>query len=144
MIETADILKSVSTMALATADLQGNPHTAPVYFVDDEEMCLYFFSDEDSRHSQHITQNPKAAAAIYPECQGWRDIKGLQLRGEVNLVESATEWQTAWARYQQKFPFVRSMKAVVAQNQLFVFVPLWIRLLDNSKGFGYKKEWNIS
>ena len=51
-------------------------------------LHLYFFSDVESQHSQHIAQNPKTAAAIYPECQGWRDIKGLQLRGDARLVES--------------------------------------------------------
>jgi uncharacterized protein YhbP (UPF0306 family) len=142
-LELTPLLK-ISTMTLSTSDLQGNPHAAPVYFVHDEGMQLYFFSDEDSQHSQHIAQNPKAAAAIYPECQGWRDIRGLQLRGEVRLVESTDEWDSAWKKYQQKFPFVRSLKAVVVQNRLYVFIPSWIRLLDNSQGFGYKKEWNLS
>ena len=139
-----ELLESISTMTLATTDQQGNPHAASVYFVSvDIEGCshLYFFSAEHSQHSQHIAQNPKTAAAIYPECQGWRDIRGLQLRGETRLVESTTEWDSAWAHYQGKFPFVRAMKKVIAQNRLYVFSPNWIRLLDNSQGFGYKKEW---
>jgi uncharacterized protein YhbP (UPF0306 family) len=139
-----ELLASISTMTLATADLQGNPHAASVYFVAvDNEGCwkFYFFSDQQSQHSNHIDQNPKTAAAIYPECQGWRDIKGLQLRGETYWVESDAEWDSAWRHYQDKFRFVRSMKTVVAQNRLYVFTPNWIRLLDNSQGFGYKKEW---
>ena len=141
---SVSLLKSVSTMTLATTDLLGNPHATAVYFVHDEEMDLYFFSDEHSLHCQHITQNPKAAAAIYPKCQGWRDIKGLQLRGKVHRVESANQWDTAWALYQRKFPFVESLKAVVAQNQLYVFIPGWVRLVDNAQGFGYKKERDLS
>ena len=131
-------------MTLATADLQGNPHAAPVYFaaVDTEGYWkIYFFSDEHSQHSCHIGQNPKTAAAIYPECRGWQDIKGLQLYGETCLVEADVEWDSAWRHYQDKFRFVHSMKTVVAQNQLYVFTPNWIRFLDNSQGFGYKKEW---
>jgi uncharacterized protein YhbP (UPF0306 family) len=139
----ADLLK-VSTMTLATADPKGNPHAAPVYFAADAEMRLYFFSESKSQHSRDIAQNPKAAAAIYPECEGWRGIKGLQLRGTVRLVEAAQEWDSAWARYQVKFPFVRALKAVVAQNQLYVFIPNWLRLVDNSQGFGFKKEWTLS
>ena len=140
-----ELLESISTMTLATADLVGNPHAASVYFVAvDTKGCwkIYFFSDEQSLHSCHIDQNPKTAAAIYPECQGWRDIKGLQLRGETYLVESEAEWDPAWQHYQNKFRFVRSMKTAVAQNRLYVFTPNWIRLLDNSMGFGYKKEWS--
>ncbi len=139
----ADLL-DVPTMTLATTDPGGIPHAAPVYFVsvDSEQFLhLYFFSDEDSQHSQHIAQKPQAAAAIYPECRGWQDIRGLQLRGEACLVESKVKWDSAWEQYQIKFPFVRSLKAVVAQNQMYTFIPSWIRLVDNSKGFGYKKEW---
>jgi len=139
-----ELLASISTMTLATADLQGNPHAASVYFVvvdTRESWQLYFFSDEHSQHSSHIDQNPKTAVAIYPESKGWRDIKGLQMRGETYWVGSGAEWDSAWRHYQDKFRFVDSMKTAVAQNRLYVFIPKWIRLLDNSKRFGYKKEW---
>jgi len=138
-----ELIESVSAMTLATTDERGNPHATPVYFVADEDFHLYFFSEIKSIHCQHVAQNPHAAAAIYPESQGWRDIRGLQLRGEVRLVESTQEWNSAWARYQGKFPFVRALKAVVAQNHLYVFIPSWIRLVDNAQGFGYKQEWSL-
>jgi len=143
--ELSALLK-VSTMTLATVDSTGYPHAAPVYFAAvgmEEDLRLYFFSDADSAHSRHIAQNPKAAAAIYPQCEGWRDIRGLQLHGEARLVESTGEWQAAWERYQAKFPFVRSLRAVVAQNQLYVFIPGWVRLVDNSQGLGFKMEYRI-
>ncbi len=130
-------------MTLATIDPEGNPHAAPVYFVADDEMRCYFFSERKSQHSQQIANNPKVAAAIYPECEGWQGIKGLQLRGEVCLVESSQAWDSAWGFYQVKFPFVRALKAVVAKNKLYIFIPSWIRLVDNSQGFGFKKEWNL-
>ena len=130
-------------MTLATTDPEGNPHAAPVYFVADDELRLYFFSEAKSQHSQNVAQNPQIAAAIYPECEGWQGIKGLQLRGKISIVESPQEWDSTWERYQVKFPFVRALKAVVAKNQLYVFIPSWIRLVYNSQGFGYKKEWNL-
>jgi uncharacterized protein YhbP (UPF0306 family) len=136
-----ELLENVSTMTLATTGPEGNPHAAPVYFVADGDMRLYFFSEVKSQHSQHLARDSKAAAAIYPECEGWRGIKGLQLHGKVRLVETPEEWNSAWARYRVKFPFVRSLKTVVAKNQLYAFIPHWIRLVDNSRGFGYKKEW---
>ena len=138
-----ELLASISTLTLATADLQGSPHATSVYFaaVYTRSWKLYFFSDEHSQHCNHIDQNPKTAVAIYPESKDWRDIKGLQMRGETYLVETKNEWDTAWRHYQDKFRFVRSMKTIVAQNRLYVFIPNWIRLLDNSQGFGYNKEW---
>jgi len=143
MERVTELLNTVAAMTLATTKPEATPHAAPVYFVSDEELNLYFFSDPKSLHSQHITQNPQVAAAIYPECERWRDIRGLQLHGVVNLVKSPEVWQSSWNLYQSKFPFVRALKAAVAKNQMYVFVPRWIRLVDNSQGFGYKKEWTL-
>ena len=68
----ADLLK-LSTMTLATSDQQGNPHAAPVYFVSldiNQPLKLYFFSEQDSKHAQHIARNPITAAARR-RIQGW-------------------------------------------------------------------------
>ena len=81
--------------------------------------------------------------AIYPECRGWQDIRGLQLHGEACPVTSGPEWETAWKLYAAKFPFVAALKAIVARNQLYVFTPRWIRLVDNRRGFGFKQEWDL-
>lgn len=131
----------LSTMTLATTGTDGDPHAADVYFAADEELNLYFFSDPVSQHGVDIARNVSAAVTIHPECQGWEGIYGLQLRGEVRRVKPDMEWDLAWKRYVAKFPFVSELKAVVEQNQLFVFHPHWIRLVDNRRGFGYKEEW---
>ena len=136
-------LLSVSTMTLATTGSSGETHAAPVYFVADEELKLYFFSAPDSQHGQDITHNPFAAVAFYPECQGWEDIRGLQMRGEVRVVEPGPQWEAAWERYAAKFPFASQLKDIVAQNMLYVFLPDWIRLVDNRQGFGFKQEWTL-
>jgi uncharacterized protein YhbP (UPF0306 family) len=100
---------------------------------------LYFFSEETSQHSQDVAQDPRAAAAIYPECHDWREIRGLQLRGNVRRVDRGPEWEAAWALYAAKFPFVGELKDAVARNTLYVFEPNWVRLVDNRKGFGFKE-----
>ena len=135
-------LLTVSSMTLATCSPDGEPHAAPVYFAAAhlEPLQLYFFSDEDSQHARDLAQDPRAAAALYPETSGWRDIRGLQLRGLVTPVPQGPEWQTAWELYQAKFPFVSGLRAVVTRNQLYVFVPRWLRRLDNRLGLGYKEE----
>jgi len=138
-----ELAESVSTMTLATTGADSFPYATPVYFASDECLNLYFFSEPTSLHSQHSAQNPQAAAAIYPPCQGWRDIRGLQLRGTVHLVESGECWDQAWNLYVAKFPFVRHLKAVVAKGHMYSFIPIWIRLVDNAQGFGYKEEFHI-
>ena len=40
-------------------------------------------------------------------------------------------------------PFVAALKPLIARNQLYVFTPTWLRLVDNRRGFGYKQEWTL-
>ncbi len=142
MNEAIRELLSLSTMTLATSGLNGEPHAAAVYFVA-EELNLYFFSDGNSQHSQDLRENPRAAVAIYPEVWEWRDIRGIQMRGQVRTIAHGLEWQRIWEKYQQKFPFVKHLKAVVARNQLYGFQPAWLRWIDNRYGLGYKQEWTL-
>ena len=134
------LLHTVTTMTLATSD-GVHPHAAPVYFAASPDLDLYFFSDRDSLHSRQVRQDPQAAAAIYPDCQGWQDIRGLQIHGGICLVESPEIWEAAWRLYREKFPFVRALKTIVAQKQMYVLTPAWIRLVDNAQGFGFKQEY---
>lgn len=136
-------LLSVSTLTLATCGADGAPHAAPVYFAADAGPRLYFFSDPASQHSLDLERDPRAAAAIYPECDGWQEIRGLQLRGQVHRVPPGAEWDAAWACYAARFPFVHALKAIVARNTLYVFIPHWVRLVDNRRGFGFKQEWTL-
>ncbi|MCX8062156.1 MAG: pyridoxamine 5'-phosphate oxidase family protein [Anaerolineales bacterium] len=135
-------LLGLSTMTLATSDLSGNPHAAPVYFVA-EELRLYFFSDSNSQHSRDLQENPLAAVAIYPEVWEWQAIRGLQMRGKAEVVLQGEEWQRAWEAYQRKFPFVKHLRAVVARNMLYRFQPAWLRWIDNRLGLGHKQEWHL-
>jgi uncharacterized protein YhbP (UPF0306 family) len=133
-------LLALDAMTLATQGAEG-PHAAPVFFAADEALRLYFFSDPHSQHSLHLAQDPRAAVAFYPAAQDWNEIHGLQMQGQVRLLEQGAQWDQGWACYRAKFPFVDALKAVVAQNALYVFIPRWIRLVDNRRGFGFKQEW---
>lgn len=131
----------LSTMTIASSDRSGEPHAAAVYFAADEDLNFYYFSDPLSQHSQDLVPRPQAAVAIYPNGLDWQDIRGLQLRGDVRTVEPGPEWENAWVLYSNKFPFVAELKELVARNQLYVFIPTWVRLVDNRRGFGFKQEW---
>lgn len=134
-------LLNLTTMTIATSGSDGEPHAAAVYFVCDHELNLFFFSSPQSQHSGDISDRPRAAATIHPECFEWQDIHGLQLRGLSAHVQDQREWQQAWRLYQVKFPFVRDLEEILARNQLHIFRPHWIRLVDNRRGFGYRQEW---
>lgn len=140
-------LLSLSTLTLATSSKEGKPHAAPVYFVavhspkgEMPPFRLYFFSEPESQHSQDISVTGWAAGAIYADTRDWREIRGLQLHGRVDSISRGLEWEAAWREYQQKFPFVITLKGIVAQNIFFGFLPTWVRFVDNRQGFGYKQE----
>jgi hypothetical protein len=131
----------ISTLTIATSDQGGEPHAAAVYFVADQALNIFFFSDPLSQHAQDVVQRPQAAIVIYPDCQDWQEIRGLQMRGEVRPIDPGVEWESAWLNYINKFPFVSALRELVARNQLYAFSPDWIRLVDNRRGFGFKQEW---
>jgi len=134
---------SLSTISLATASPDCRPHAAPVYFVADDDLRLYYFSAESSRHAQNTAVSQAAAGAIYPQCYDWQEIRGLQLEGAVHVVPPGVQWERAWELYRVKFPFVNDLRQVVERNTLYVFAPGWLRLIDNRQGFGYTQEWMI-
>lgn len=134
-------LLSLAAMTLATTGADGAPHAAPVYFATDAELIFYFFSDPDSQHAQDLEHCPEAAAAIYPECHGWEEIRGLQLRGQARRLETGQAWEAAWQVYTAKFPFVLAMRDLIAKSEFYALRPRWIRLVDNRRGFGFKQEW---
>ena len=133
----------ISTMTLATVGVDGHPHAAPVYFVANSELHLFFFSAEDSQHAQDTAASLRAAAALHPQCYDWQEIRGLQLHGNVYKVEHGPTWEQAWRLYRAKFPFVAELEEAVSRNMLYVFIPHWLRLIDNRQGFGFKQEWTL-
>ena len=150
-----DDLLLVSTMTLATQGPEG-PHAAPVYFAAQPSsglkallaqggagLRLYFFSDPESLHGRQLAANPQAAAAIYPAAEGWQDIRGLQIRGQVLRLPPGPDWESAWQCYQAKFPFVTVLKQAVAINAMYAFIPTWLRLVDNARGLGFRQEWKL-
>lgn len=135
-------LWSLPALTLATASPDGEPHAAAVYFAaSPDRRSLFFFSDPASQHSRDLESNPRAAVTLFPMVSDWREIRGMQMRGEARPVPTGEAWQQAWDLYAGKFPFVREMKAVIERNRLYEFRPGWYRRSDNRRGFGFKEEW---
>ena len=142
-METIERILTASTMTLATVGVGGEPHATPLYFVADPDLNLYFYSKATSRHARDLESNPFAAVAVYPEVTDWRRILGLQMRGRGSPVEPRWMRQLAWKLYRRKFPFADAFRMQVVRNRLYVFAPTWVRVIDNSQGLGFKKEWTV-
>jgi len=134
-------LLGVSTMTIATAGPTDGPHAAPVYFALATDGRLVFFSDPASVHASQAVGPARVAAAIYPASSDWTEIRGLQLHGTVRALPSGPEWDAAWEAYRRKFPFVAGLGEIVERNWLYALEPTWVRLVDDRRGFGSRREW---
>ena len=130
-------------MSLGTCGKTRQPHIAPVYFVSDANALLYFFSKPTSQHIQDIGENNSAAVSIYPECFDLDEIRGVQMLGVVEKYSSSRDPNAVWDLYKTKFPFVSKLGVLLSDNELFVFRPHWVRIVDNHVRFGYKKEFSM-
>jgi uncharacterized protein YhbP (UPF0306 family) len=132
-----------ATMTLACADGEG-PWAADVYYVR-EGRVLYFFSSPDSRHSRAYARVSRAAATVHGTYEGWEDIRGVQMSGEVREVSSAPEKAKAVAAYLGKFAFVGAFltgagRAAREKVRFYRLTPHRVLWVDNAKGFGNREE----
>ncbi len=133
---------SHTTLSLATTSPDGRPHAVSLFYAAEEHLSLIFVSETTVLHSRNVASQPRVSATIAADHQEWRDIEGIQLEGECTLLRDV-EKQAAWAVYTAKFPFVLEDEPLTKRLQASGFYrirPDWIRLIDNSRGFGFKEE----
>ncbi len=145
--QVLDYLRDHHTMTLATC--AGDvPWAATVFFASDD-LRLYFFSAPESRHCQNLAVNSKVAVTIQEDYQDWRAIKGIQLEGHVELVDSLLKKAKALAIYARKYPDVIKLftdpssgvfhKAFL-KVKFYCVTPAKVFFIDNSQGFGKRQE----
>jgi hypothetical protein len=136
----AALLREESTLALATTDEQGQPCVAPLFYIADEELTLFWLSSETSLHSQNLKRTPAAAATIYRHTENWKEIRGVQLRGPVIVVDDPERRRALIKAYCERFQLGAVFKVAISQCGLYAMRPLFFRYIDNSKVFGHKFE----
>lgn len=143
-----------NTMTLATVDADSTPQAAAVFYAADEALNLYFLSSPNSRHSVNLVRQPRVAATVYADNQAWQTIQGLQIQGTVRIVEGAAELARSVRVYGGRFEFLRALldgakggpaalRGPLASSRFYILRPTWIRLIDNSQGFGHQEELHL-
>jgi len=140
----ARLLRAQSTLSLSTSSPEGRPHIAPVFFLADNDLCLYWFSAPNSRHSRDLARNAAAAVAVFAPTENWREIRGVQMRGRAAVVRDAARRSAIVEHYSIRFALGTEFDALLAKHRLYEFRPVWIRYLDNTVHFGYKAEFRLS
>ena len=134
------LLGEETTLSLATTGEDGQACVAPLFYVVDENLSLYWLSSESSLHSLNLTTTPRAAATVYCGVENWRKIRGVQLRGTVRKITDPERRKALLKSYCERFKLGRVFRPALRLSTLYSFQPDFIRYIDNARGFGYKFE----
>jgi hypothetical protein len=144
------LLEAHGTATLATTNGR-EPWAAAVFYAADADLNLYFVSDPATRHGRDLAANGEVAVAVHADCTAWSEVCGLQLRGRACLLDGAGR-DAAMALYLAKFADVRRLFEAPANDDeaaigrrlraagLYRFTPAWLRVIDNRRGFGARRE----
>ena len=140
-----EFLDSHQTATVATVDEAGQPHAANVQYVSDASMNLYFISAPHSAHSRHLLQRKTAAVTVYDHDDRPNRIRGLQIHAAGDLLDDLDAHDAVLALYLRKFPFAAAtdFRKLIAAQHFFRLQPRWVRLIDNTRSFGFKAEQDL-
>ena len=128
----ADFIGRHHVLTLATS-VEGKPYCAACFYAYDKERNrLIFTSDDSTRHAQQMLENAKVAVGITLETRVVGKVQGVQICGVTERGDDKDR-----TRYIKQFPY-----AAVAPLNIWAVVPTFIKLTDNTLGFGKKLIWN--
>ncbi|MBQ5701451.1 MAG: pyridoxamine 5'-phosphate oxidase family protein [Alistipes sp.] len=120
----------VLTLATATAD--GMPYCAACFYAYDKERnVIVFTTDDTTTHGQQMIANANVACAINLETRVVGKVQGLQVCGVVRRGDEQDK-----STYIKRFPY-----AAVAPLNIWAIEPSFMKLTDNTLGFGKKLIW---
>ncbi len=137
------LLRSHTTLVLATAGEDSLPRSTPLFFIADDGLRLYWFSSRSSLHSRNCARNPEVSIAISQDACRWQQIEGVQMQGSVSLVTDRSLRNAIARTYSTRFQLGNLFAFTIRRSSLYCFTPSWVRYLDNSRRFGYKFELNL-
>jgi uncharacterized protein YhbP (UPF0306 family) len=134
------LLREENTLALATVDEQGEVSVAPLFYLVDEDLCLFWLSSPSCLHSKNLKKMPRAAATVYRHTENWNEIRGVQMRGLVTVITDRRRRRLLIKNYSSRFKLGTLFISAISRCNLYEFRPDFFRLIDNSKGVGRKFE----
>lgn len=141
--QITSLLKSESTLVLATTSASGESRSTPLFYLADDELSLYWFSSASSGHSTDLKRDANAAATVYRPTTDWKSICGVQMRGTVATIIDRSQRKTITYEYCRHFRLGTLFRATLSRSTLYVFRPSWVRYIDNARRFGFKFELSL-
>lgn len=122
-------------LTLATSTPAGEPYCCNCFYAYDAATAAFIFtSSEQTRHAEMMAQNNRVAASVVLETRTVGKVQGLQITGQVKRAIEGDKML-----YIKAFPY-----AAVADLELWRLQADWMKLTDNTLGFGKKLIWQRS
>ena len=140
MDKVQQILEKYNTMTLATVGKSGACAAAVFYAFSEKENAMIFLSSPKSEHILNLENDGRCAATIQEDGLDWEMIKGIQIKGNVELAS-----EEYWDLYYEKYPFVKTdekLKPYLERVKLYLLKIKWVRLINNKTGLGKNEEIN--
>ena len=119
-------------LTLATVNSDGEPYVANCFYAYDKARNRFIFtSDTTTRHGKEMADNSRVALSIVLETRVVGRVQGLQVVGR-----AVAAGEEAKSVYIKCFPY-----AAVAPLVLWEVEPTFMKLTDNTLGFGKKLIW---
>ncbi len=149
--EIESFLQEHHVLSLSTADADGRPYAASVYYAylssaGDAEPepggpALVILSDRKTRHGTEMLAQPQLAGTIHveppPDREGVAQIRGVQFIATAELLDDAHPATTGYREaYYERFDYARAQK-----SDAWLLRVTWMKMTDNSVRFGYKRIW---
>lgn len=133
------ILASTRYATISTVGEDGQPWAAPVWYVSDDRLNIYWWSPTESQHSKNISANPKVYITIFdstiPEGEGL----GLYIRGHASTVDEneLDEIISLYNSSTEKFKMSHDNCSTDAPTRLYKLIPyeMWINSGLERDGF---------
>ena len=142
MKEISEFIEKHNTLTLATVKNHDVCAAALFYVSVDNGRSLIFVSNPKSEHIKNLDYSQRCAATIQENNLDWENIKGIQIKGSIEIADDKY-----WEDYLTTFEYIsksETLAKAMKKVKLYKFDIDWARLIDNSKGFGNKKEYDYS
>ncbi len=81
---------------------------------------------------------------IFHETDEWRQIRGVQMTGSVRVVPADGRRAEMTRLFRERFALGPEFDGALAGHNLYCFTPVWVRWIDNSRGFGFRQETTLT
>jgi uncharacterized protein YhbP (UPF0306 family) len=124
-----DFLREHDTLTLATASPGGVPHATTLVYVT-EGVVVYVWTRPGTTTARHIEQNPIVSLTIDEFASDWREIKGIQARGDCRTLLDSSDIDRVIDLFAGKYSSLRG--ALGSDLSLFQITPTELQFIDNT------------